>query len=151
MTLPLTTSSRPLTTPTLGEDEIEDQVQDILNQVFALRLETMQEMGFIREVDRALANAVMSEFVRLQLIVNDDFNTSLWAMHADLEATTSELIRDLDITTQNSTELPSKNPAVGAVLHRFQGMVKLNLTLPCLLYTSPSPRDATLSRMPSSA
>ena len=23
--------------------------------------------------------------------------------------------------------------------------------LPCLLYTSPSPRDATLSRMPSSA
>ena len=24
-------------------------------------------------------------------------------------------------------------------------------SLPCLLYTSPSPRDATLSRMPSSA
>ena len=24
-------------------------------------------------------------------------------------------------------------------------------TIPCLLYTSPSPRDATLSRMPSSA
>ena len=26
-----------------------------------------------------------------------------------------------------------------------------NSNLPCLLYTSPSPRDATLSRMPSSA
>ena len=26
-----------------------------------------------------------------------------------------------------------------------------NETYPCLLYTSPSPRDATLSRMPSSA
>ena len=26
-----------------------------------------------------------------------------------------------------------------------------NLTIVCLLYTSPSPRDATLSRMPSSA
>ena len=25
------------------------------------------------------------------------------------------------------------------------------LNIPCLLYTSPSPRDATLSRMPSSA
>ena len=25
------------------------------------------------------------------------------------------------------------------------------ITRPCLLYTSPSPRDATLSRMPSSA
>ena len=95
-------------------------------------------MGFIREVDRALAKAIMSEFVRLQLIVGDDLNTSLWAMHADLEATTSELIRDLDIATQNSIELPSKNPAVGACFT-------------CLLYTSPSPRDATLSRMPSSA
>ena len=68
MTLPLTTSSRPPTTPTLGEDEIEAQVQDILNQVFALRLETMQEMGFIREVDRALTKAIMSEFVRIQLL-----------------------------------------------------------------------------------
>ena len=47
----------------------------ILNQVFALRLETVQEMGFIREVDRALAKAIMSEFVRLQLIVGDDLNT----------------------------------------------------------------------------
>ena len=27
----------------------------------------------------------------------------------------------------------------------------LNASLTCLLYTSPSPRDATLSRMPSSA
>ena len=29
--------------------------------------------------------------------------------------------------------------------------ISSNLTAPCLLYTSPSPRDATLSRMPSSA
>ena len=28
---------------------------------------------------------------------------------------------------------------------------RLKLANPCLLYTSPSPRDATLSRMPSSA
>ena len=27
----------------------------------------------------------------------------------------------------------------------------IKLDIPCLLYTSPSPRDATLSRMPSSA
>ena len=30
-------------------------------------------------------------------------------------------------------------------------MLMWGLTGPCLLYTSPSPRDATLSRMPSSA
>ena len=34
----------------------------------------------------------------------------------------------------------------------FYGNTKVkNIFLTCLLYTSPSPRDATLSRMPSSA
>ena len=37
-----------------------------------------------------------------------------------------------------------KDKDVGQILHDF----KVNV---CLLYTSPSPRDATLSRMPSSA
>ena len=32
-----------------------------------------------------------------------------------------------------------------------EGRLKIKLAKSCLLYTSPSPRDATLSRMPSSA
>ena len=71
----------------------------------------------------------MSEFIRLQLIVGDDLNTSLRAMHADLEATMDELIRDLDIAVQNSTDLPSKNPAVRVALHRFKELIKLKLAL----------------------
>ena len=49
-----------------------------------------------------------------------------------------------------------KNPKVGytvdgsRVKHLFR-MYSLNKWYTCLLYTSPSPRDATLSRMPSSA
>ena len=35
--------------------------------------------------------------------------------------------------------------------HVMNQIVKLIEVLTCLLYTSPSPRDATLSRMPSSA
>ena len=38
----------------------------------------------------------------------------------------------------------------GWVLVKIWGSIAINL-LRCLLYTSPSPRDATLSRMPSSA
>ena len=34
---------------------------------------------------------------------------------------------------------------------RFDGLEFLSMMRTCLLYTSPSPRDATLSRMPSSA
>ena len=58
-------------------DEVREQVNEILNQVFALKVETMQEMGFVREIDRALARALMSEFVQLQLIVGEDLNNSL--------------------------------------------------------------------------
>ena len=36
-------------------------------------------------------------------------------------------------------------------LRRKVASVKVSLLYSCLLYTSPSPRDATLSRMPSSA
>ena len=130
MTPPFATSSQPLFTPTLGAHEVRGIVRDTLDQVYALRLETLQEMGFIREVDRALAKSIMAEFLRLQLIVGDDLNTSLWAMHADLEATTAELVRDMDIAVQNSTALPSENPAIGVALHRFMDLVRLKLALP---------------------
>ena len=130
MTPPSTTSSQPPPTPTLGALEVRELVRDTLDQVYALRLETLQEMGFIWEVDRALAKSIMSEFLRLQLIVGDDLNLSLRAMHADLEATMAELVRDLDLAMQNSTALPSENPAVRVVLHRFLDLVRLKLALP---------------------
>ena len=125
-----TTSSQPLLTPTLGSHEIREIVCETLDQVYALRLEALQEVGFIREVDRALAKSVMVEFIRLQLIVGDSLNTSLRAMHADLEATVADLMRDMDIAVQNSTALPSEHPAIAAALHRFTGLVKLKLALP---------------------
>ena len=130
MTPPPATSSQPLFTPTLGAHEIKGIVRDTLDQVYALHLETLQEMGFIREVDRTLAESVMAEFLRLQLIVGDDLNTSLRAMHADLEAIAAELVRDMDIAAQNSTALPSENPAIGVALHRFTDLVTLKLALP---------------------
>ena len=129
MTPPSATNSKPPPTPALGDHEVMELVRDTLDQVYALCLETLQEMGFIREVDRALAKSIMSEFIRLQLIVGHDLNTSLRAMHADLKATTDELIRDMDIAAQNFTDLPSENPSVRVALHRFKELVKLKLML----------------------
>ena len=124
-TPPSATSSKPPPTPVLGDREVMGLVCDTLDQVYAL-----QEMGFIWQMDRALVKSIMSEFIRLQLIVGEALNTSLHAMHADLEVTTDELIRDLDIAAQNSTDLPSENPSVRVALHRFWELVKLKLTLP---------------------
>ena len=50
-TPPSTTSSQPLFTPTQDAQEIRGIVCDTLDQVYALRLETLQEIGFIQEVD----------------------------------------------------------------------------------------------------
>ena len=72
----------------------------------------------------------MVEFLRLQLIVGDGLNTSLWAMYADFEATAAELVRDMDIVAQKSRALPSENPAIGVALHRFTDLVRLKLALP---------------------
>ena len=140
MTPPSAASSEPPPTPVLGDHEVTELVRDTLDQVYALHLETLQEMGFIWEVDRALAKSIMSEFIRLQLIVGEDLNTSLRAMHADLEVTTDKFIRDLDTAVQNSTDLPSKNPSVRVALHRFRELVKLKLTLP-LAQVDAAPED----------
>ena len=47
--------------------------------------------------------------------------------------------------TSTTNSLTTQRRSLGA--HR----ISLEYTYPCLLYTSPSPRDGLLSRMPSSA
>ena len=42
-------------------------------------------------------------------------------------------------------------PVLLGLEHSKEMIVRTGLAIACLLYTSPSPRDATLSRMPSSA
>ena len=75
----------------------------------------------------------------------------------DLELITSlvdEGIRILDVGCGNGELLQSlkdKKSVKGQGLELKQERVNQCVSRGCLLYTSPSPRDATLSRMPSSA
>ena len=56
------------------------------------------------------------------------------------------------ITIPTSGVLPYGNYSLEGLLIDNGGMVpKLSIGISCLLYTSPSPRDGLLSRMPSSA
>ena len=54
-------------------------------------------------------------------------------------------VTSAEITSRTPFENGNSWGKVGAY-ERIDGMINF-----CLLYTSPSPRDATLSRMPSSA
>ena len=117
--LPFPACPQPPSTPTLGWQEVDEKVTEVMDQLHNLHLETVQEMGFIQAIDQALAKSLMVEFLRLQRITGDDLSTTLWTWHANMEATTEEFLRDLDSVTQTSTALPSKNAAVEAAFHKY--------------------------------
>ena len=101
-----------------------------MDQVHNLHLETVQEMGFIWEIDQAFSKSLMVEFLRLKVITGDDLSETLRTWQADMEATTDKFLRDLDTAAQTSTTLPSKNAAVGVALRQFREAAQLRLTLP---------------------
>ena len=116
--------------PTLEWWEVDEKVAEVMDQVHNLHLKTVQEMGFIWEIDQALSKSIMVEFLRLKVITGDNLSATLWAWQADMEAATEEFLRDVDAATQTSTTLPSKNAAVEAALHKYREVAQLRLALP---------------------
>ena len=99
--------------------EVDGKVAEVMDQAHNLHLETVQEMGFIQEIDQALSKSLMVEFLRLKLITGDDLSTTLRTWQANMETTTEEFLRDVDAATRTSTTLPSKNAAVVTALHKY--------------------------------
>ena len=69
--------------------------RSILDQVHALQVQSMGDLGRIRDLDRTLAGTLMAEFSRVQLIVQEDVGKSLVALQSDLLATCSAFIVDV--------------------------------------------------------
>ena len=64
----------------LPRQHVIETTQEILACIHALRLQTMHEMGNVQELDRTLARMLMTEFMRLQLIIGWDLTKSLIAL-----------------------------------------------------------------------
>ena len=58
-------------------EQVLEAAREILAHVHALHLQTMHEMGSMRELDRTLAQTLLAESVRAQLIIGEDFTKSL--------------------------------------------------------------------------
>ena len=103
-------------------------MHEILARVHTLRLQTMHEMGSVREFDRTLARTLMAEFARLQLIIGEDLTKSLIALRTDLEASSETLLSDiaktLDLHPTNPTSYQLK-----AILQKFQQITSLKVNL----------------------
>ena len=101
----------------------------ILDQVHALQLQSMGDLGRIRDLDRTLAGTLMAEFSRVQLIVQEDVGKSLVALRSDLLATCSAFISDIG----RVMDIPPADPRLAlleASLERFRRQASLKFDLP---------------------
>ena len=78
-----------------SREQVMKTTWNILDQVPALRLQSMHKLGSIREADKILAQTLMAEFVRLQLIINEDFTKSPFALCADLETSSAASVSNI--------------------------------------------------------
>ena len=112
----------------LHRDQVLETTHEILPRVHALCIQTMHEMGSVRELDRTLAQTLLAESVRVQLIIGEDLTKSLITLHTDLEASSEALLSDIAKTLN----LHPNDPAscqVKATLQRFQQATSLKVIL----------------------
>ena len=103
--------------------------RSILDQAHALQLQSMGDLGRIRDLDRTLAGTLMAEFSRVQLIVQEDVGKSLVALRSDLLASCSAFIADVGRVMD---VLPA-DPMLAlleASLERFRRQASLKFDLP---------------------
>ena len=84
----------PTDTTHQGERALET-AHKILEHIHAIRLQTMHEMGGVRELEQTLVRTLMAEFARLQLILGEDLTKSLSALRSELETSSEALSSDL--------------------------------------------------------
>ena len=103
--------------------------RSILDQAHALQIQSMGDLGRIRDLDRTLAGTLMAEFSHVQLIVQEDVGKSLVALRSDLLATCSAFITDVG----RVMDVPPADPRLAlleASLERFRRQASLKFDLP---------------------
>ena len=103
--------------------------RSILDQAHALQLQSMEDLGRIRELDRMLAGALMAEFSRVQLIVQEDVGKSLVALQSDFLDSCSAFITDVARVMDVSPADP-RSALLRASLERFWRQASLKFDLP---------------------
>ena len=101
----------------------------ILDQAHALQLQSKQDLGHIRDLDRTLARTLMAEFSRVQLIIQEDVRKSLVTLWSDLLASCSAFIVDVG----RIMDVPTADPRLAlleASLDRFRRQASLKFDLP---------------------
>ena len=120
----------PTETTHQGERALETTL-DILEHIHAIHLQTMHDMGGMRELEQTLVHTLMAEFVRLQLILGEDLTKSLSALSSELETSSEALSSDLvSVLNLHSGDLAF--PWVKELIQKHQQSISMKVNLPLM-------------------
>ena len=128
-----TAGSSQAASPTETAHQEEQDLEVALSAVrciHAIRLQTIHNMGCVREVEQVAVSTLMAEFARLQAILGEDLTQSLSALRMELEASSEALSADI----LNVLNLRPGDPWISRVRellqkHHQSVSMKVNLTL----------------------
>ena len=120
----------PAETTHQGERALETAL-DILKHIQAIRLQTMHDMGGMRELEQTLVRTFMAEFVRLQLILGEDLTKSLSALRSELQTSSEALSSDL-VSVLNLHSGDPAFPRVKELIQKHQQSVSMKVNLPLM-------------------
>ena len=87
-------AASPTETARQEEQDLEVTLSAV-RRIHAIRLQTIHDMGCVREVEQAVVSTLMAEFTRLQAILGKDLTQSLSALRSELEASSEALSADI--------------------------------------------------------
>ena len=83
-------------TETARQEEQDLEVAlSAIRRIHAIRLQTIHDMGCMREVEQVAVSTLMAEFARLQAILGEDLTQNLSTLHSELEASSEALLADI--------------------------------------------------------
>ena len=120
------------TTETARQEEQDLEVAlSAVRCILAIRLQTIHDMGCVREVEQAAVSTLMVEFARLQAILGEDLTQSLSALRSELEASSQALSADI----LNVLNLCPGDPGFSRVkelLQKHHQSVSMKVNLPLI-------------------
>ena len=120
----------PTETTHQGERALETAF-GILEHIHVLRLQTLHDMGGVRELEQAAIHTLMAEFARLQLILGEDLTKSLSALRSELETSSEALSSDLlSVLNLHSGDLAF--PRVKELIQKHHQSISMKVNLPLM-------------------
>ena len=123
-------AASPTETTHRGERALETAL-GILEHIHTLRLQTLHDLGGVRELEQTVVHTLMAEFMRLQLILGEDLTKSLSALRSELETSSEALSSDL-LSVLNLHSGDPAFPRVKELIQKHHQSISMKVNLPLM-------------------